>query len=145
LAVTVNVSDDAVEIDLSGLDAFWALQRHLSLPLRDIESARIDTVENLKPALGWRVGGGYFPHRLITGHFTTRGTKGVRQFWSVYRDDEVLVIETRRSRPHRVVLQRPDRDFLAWIIAEKVAGTNGNGNGSGAGGTGPEPKPDASS
>lgn len=133
MAVKVNVSDDSVDIDLSGVDAFFALQRHLSMPVRDIVTARIDTVANLKPALGWRVGGGYFPHRIITGHFTTRGTKGVRQFWSVYRDQEVLVIETRRPRPHRIVLQRPDRDFLAWIIAEKADGGSGHGNGTGSG------------
>jgi hypothetical protein len=44
----------------------------------------------------------------------------VRQLWDVYTDTEVLVIETRLDSPWRVVLQHPDREFLAWIISERV-------------------------
>jgi hypothetical protein len=57
---------------------------------------------------------------MATGHFMVRGRKGARQFWCVYRDPEVLLIETSRKDMARIVLQHPDRDRLAWLIAERI-------------------------
>jgi hypothetical protein len=38
----------------------------------------------------------------------------------VYRDDEVLQLETRLDRPRYIVLQHPDRHTLAWLIGERI-------------------------
>jgi hypothetical protein len=32
----------------------------------------------------------------------------------------VLLIETKLDHPVRVVLQHPDRERLAWLIAERI-------------------------
>ena len=59
--------------------------------------------------------------RLATGWFTERDRKGVRELWCVYRDAEVLAIDTTLDKPCRVVLQHPDRHDLAWFIGERLA------------------------
>ena len=57
---------------------------------------------------------------MATGWFTVKDRKGARELWCVYKDPEVLVIDTRRERPCRVVLQHPDRHDLAWYIGERL-------------------------
>jgi hypothetical protein len=120
MAVNVFVHDDRVDVDLDGWDRIWALQSHLEVPMDQIIGAWVAPRADALRDLGWRVGGGYWPGRMATGHFTTKGRKGVRQLWSVYRDTEVLVIETKLDDPWRIVLQHPDREFLAWIISERA-------------------------
>jgi len=122
VAVSVVVDDDAVDITLSGWDALWALRRRLHLPMADIVAARVAPVEEPRRELGLRLGGTAWPGSVLAGHYATRGhlREGWRQFWSVYRDREVLVIDTRLPRPRRVVLQHPDRHDLAWWIGERL-------------------------
>jgi hypothetical protein len=120
MAVNVFVHDDRVDVDLSGWDRVWALKGHLEVPMDQIIGAWVASRDDALRDIGWRVGGGYLPGRMATGHFTAKGRKGVRQLWSVYTDDEVLVIETKLDDPWRVVLQHPDREFLAWIISERA-------------------------
>lgn len=120
MSLDVHVYDDRVTIDVGGADQLWCLKRHLELPIAQITSARVVPVGEVKEGLGWRVGGGYWPGRMATGHFTIPGHEGGRQFWCVYRDPEVLVIDTSLDDPTRVVLQHPDRDRLAWLIAERI-------------------------
>jgi hypothetical protein len=119
MAVKVLVTDEAVDIRICGWDKVWALSGGLTIPLDEITAARVEPILDAKRNLGWRVGGGYFPGLMATGHFTTRGKKGHRQLWCTYRDDEVLTIETKRPRPWKIVLQHPDRDRLAWWINER--------------------------
>jgi hypothetical protein len=122
VAVRVHVSDDAVDIRFTGADRLITFAHGgLHLCMSDIVVARVAPRKGLREPLGWRVGGGYFPGRLATGWFTVKGEKGKRQLWCVYRDDEVLAIDTRLERPCRVVLQLPDRHDIAWYIGERLA------------------------
>ena len=120
MAIHVRVHDDAVDIELTGLDRTLALKSHLRLPMSVVTDARVAAQGDLKADLGWRVGGTYVPGCVAAGHYSTRGRKGVRQLWAVYRDPQVLVIETSLVNPWRIVLQHPDRDRLAWLIAERA-------------------------
>ncbi len=120
MAIDVHVYDDRITIDVGGADQLWCLKRHIEVPMGDITDARVLPVDEVKAGLGFKVGGGYWPGRMATGHFTVRGRKGARQFWCVYRDREVLVVDTKRKDLARIVLQHPDRDRLAWLIAERV-------------------------
>jgi len=120
MSVDVYVHDDRVTIDIGGLDQVWCLARHLEVAIDDVTAARVVPADDVTPDLGWRVGGGYWPHRMATGHFLVRDRPSARQFWCAYRDREVLVIDTRLERPARIVLQHPDRDRLAWLIAERI-------------------------
>ena len=120
MAVNVFVHDDAVDIDFTGWSRVWALKGHVELAMTDIVEARVASRAELVADLGWRVGGTAWPGKVIAGHYTTRGRKGVRQLWDTYTDQELLLIETRLDRPWRVVLQHQDRDFLAWVISERI-------------------------
>lgn len=120
MSLHVNVHDDLVTVDIGGADQVWCLKRHIELPIGHITSARVAPVEEVGRDLGWRVGGGRLTGVMTTGHFTVPGRSGARQFWCVYRDHQVLVIDTDLGRPCRVVLQHPDRDRLAWLIAERI-------------------------
>jgi hypothetical protein len=121
MAVHVTVEDDAVEIRLSGLDAVLSLSTGLRLPLQEVVTARVADRKALLAEAGWRVGGGYWPGRFATGWFTWKTRPGLRQLWCTYRDPEVLVIDTTRSRPARIVLQLPDRAEQAWYLNERLA------------------------
>jgi hypothetical protein len=120
MASNVFVHDDVVDIDFTGWSRVWALKGHVELPFADIVDARVAPRDELLKDAGWRVGGTYWPGRVTAGHYTTKGRKGVRQLWDAYTDPDLLVIETRLDSPWRVVLQHPDRDFLAWIISERI-------------------------
>ena len=93
-----------------------------SSPITEITDARVAPVAPLKKDLGLRTGGGYWPGRMATGHFTWRHRKGIRQLWAVYSDKEVLVIDTTLEKPARIVIQHPYKHDLAWLIAERIPG-----------------------
>ena len=120
MPANVFVHDDAVDIDFIGWSRVWALKGHVELAMSDIVDARVASRAELVADLGWRVGGTAWPGKVIAGRYTTRGRKGVRQLWDTYTDQELLLVETRLDRPWRVVLQHQDRDFLAWVISERI-------------------------
>jgi hypothetical protein len=121
MAVHVTVTDDAVDVRFTGLDAVLSLSGGVHLPLAEVTGVRLAGRTELLREVGWRVGGGYWPNAFATGWFTWKGRKGVRQLWCTYRDDEVLAIDTTRDRPARVVVQLPDRAERAWYVNERVA------------------------
>ena len=121
MSTTVTVHADYVDVDFSGVDAALALKRHLTIPATEVDSAAVKPVKELKKNLGLRVGGGYFPGWLATGHFLSRGGMKGRQLWSVYRDAEALVIDLSGPKLRRVVVQSPERAALAAKINALVA------------------------
>ena len=88
-------------------------RKGIHLPIEQITDARVADVAPLKKDLGLRTGGGYWPGKMATGHFTWRHRKGVRQLWAVYGDKEVLVIDTTLAKPARIVIQHPYKHDLA--------------------------------
>ncbi len=122
MAVHVHVSDEAVDITFTGSDKWLTFNpKGQHLAMAGITSARVMPRSDAATEFAWRTAGGYWPGRLATGWFTMKGRKGVRQLWCVYRDQEVLVIDTTLDKPCRVVLQHPDRHDLAWYIGERLA------------------------
>jgi hypothetical protein len=119
VAVTAVVSDDSLDITLTGWDRLWALQRELSIPIGQITSARIVPRDVAVRQLRWRVGGTHWPGLVRAGHFSLRSGDG-RAFASVYRDAEVLEVTTRSANPRLVLLQHPDRHDLAWYLGERI-------------------------
>src|SRR5215207_157775 len=122
MAVHVHVSDDAVDIDFAGVDKWMTLNpAGQRLAMAEITGARVAARSDVSSGIRFRVGGSHWPGRMTTGWYTEKGRKGVRQLSCVYRDQEVLVIDTTLTEPCRVVLQHPDRHDLAWYIGERLA------------------------
>jgi hypothetical protein len=122
MAVHVHVADDAVDIRFTGLDKWLTLNPSgQRLGMADITGAAVVTRADALVGRGWRVGGGHWGNSLAAGWFTVRDRKGARELWCVYRDEEVLAIDTVLTKPSRVVLQHPDRHDLAWYIGERLA------------------------
>jgi hypothetical protein len=119
MALLVHVDDDALDVRFTGLDRVICLASHVRIPMAEITAASVRPLREMKQTLGWRVGGGYWPNGFATGWFTVKNRKGFRQLWDTYRDPAVLVVETTRERPCRLVLQHEDRDRLAWWINER--------------------------
>ncbi|MFN8052697.1 MAG: hypothetical protein U0Q22_14715 [Acidimicrobiales bacterium] len=122
MAVECIVSANLVSIRFTGPDRALALSRGVDLHGDEITGVQLMPRDEARALLGWRVGGGYLPGYLATGWFTTPGQRGQLQLWDVYRDDEVLVIDTTRPKPSRVVLQHRDRARLAERIAAVATG-----------------------
>lgn len=121
MAIHVFVHDDAVDIELTGLDRLEAMKKHLRVPMALITDARVADTAELAAERTWRFGATHLPGLVAAGQFGTPDRKGVRQLWAVHRDPQVLLIETRLEEAWRIVLQHPDRDRLAWLIAERIA------------------------
>ena len=131
MAVDVYVHPDTVDITFSGMDRLLCFTDRVMVPTAAIVSARVRPVSEVRADLGWRTLGARLPGVVLAGSFVFRdrpgsthatGLAGERQLWCVYRDDEVLVIDTTWPRPSRIVLQHPDRHNLAWLIGERVGG-----------------------
>jgi hypothetical protein len=120
MSVHLVVEDDAVDIRLTGLDAVAALRTHLRIAMDDVTGVHVVPTSEARRSVRWRVGGTAVPGLVMAGWYTQRERPGARQWWSTYRDDEVLVIDTRLERPSRVVVQHPDRHDLAWFIGERL-------------------------
>ena len=120
MTAQLQFQPEHLEITFGGFESLVTLKRSLVLPWREVVSAAVMAQVDAKQSLGVRIGGGYFPGRLATGHFTYRGRKGERQLWCCYRATDVLVIETIRAKPRRVVLQLDDPADVARRITEIV-------------------------
>ncbi|MCU0273193.1 MAG: hypothetical protein MUE34_08175 [Acidimicrobiales bacterium] len=120
MPVEVQVRDDEIDITLTGWDAVWAFKRRLRIPMGLVRSARVLPRADALRLVRWRTGGTGFPGVCLAGRFSVRDRKGERAFLSVYRDTELLVVETSVARPRYVILQHPDRHDLAWWIGERV-------------------------
>jgi hypothetical protein len=120
--VEVDVRAEALSVRICGADRWWALSSGVELAWDEVRSATVTSFAELRPTLGWRVGGTYWPGRIAAGWYTVRGQRGQRQLWLVRRDrDQLLVVDTTRHRPCRLVLAVPDAMGSAAQIAARVA------------------------
>lgn len=125
MAVTAAVHETTLDIELTGLDRLWGLQRSLSIPLTDIVSARVAPRSEAEEQLGIRIHGTWFPGVLHAGTFFLRDRKGPfrtrpRAFVFTRRGHEVLEVQTRLDFPAVLLLELTDRHDLAWFIGERI-------------------------
>jgi hypothetical protein len=121
MSIAITIGTDAIDVRLTTWDRIWALRSALSIPLSDVTAVSVRPRDELRDEiLGWRLGGTYVPRRAIAGNYSVRGRRKERQFWCVYRDGEVLAIETSRPNRRYVVLQTAERAKLAATISERI-------------------------
>lgn len=98
--VQVTVTEEALLVEPSGLDAFWTMRKRIQIPLDQVESVRVGSRrEAPKPRL--KLPGAHFPGIIVAGSF---GLRGNRTFWDVRRSDEVLLITCRPGFEYRMVV-----------------------------------------
>ncbi len=93
----------------------------LSVPRSSIVGAAVMSQASAKAELGWRTMGGYVPGLVATGWYKLRSRSGARQWWAVFRDPEVLVVDTTLDRPARLVVQCLDRESIALQLNETAS------------------------
>jgi hypothetical protein len=120
MAIDVFVGDRVVAIHLTGLDSVWSLRSRLLVPISEIAAARVVDRDDAMGRIGWKFGGTAVPGLVAAGTFTLDHADGDRAFCCLYRDRELLEIETTIQRPRLILLQHPDRHELAWLIGERV-------------------------
>jgi hypothetical protein len=117
------VRDGVLDIEIRGA---WSHFMHMSgdqhIAISDVVEVGVASWDEVRPALGWRTGGGYWPGWFATGWYSMKGRPGTRQFLSVFRDrDRLLVIDTVLERPARLVLAVPEPERLADEIRAELA------------------------
>ena len=70
MAIDLVVNDDAIDLKFTGWDRLWALSSGIHLPISEVTDARVAEVGPMKKDSGLRTGGGYWPGKMATGHFT---------------------------------------------------------------------------
>ena len=113
MAIEVTVGSDAVEVELSGWDRIFALKSRLAVP-RD----RITAVSVVhRSEVGWppalRAPGTFVPGAIKHGSY---GMGAKREFWALFRQERVLVMEVDQWGYARVVLGLQDADLVAITI-----------------------------
>jgi len=117
-----SISDDFLHLEIRGTASLICMSHDQHIPLSAVTSARVTGWAEPRSEIGWRTAGGYWPGWFSTGWYSVPNRKEARQFWSVYRDrDEILVIDTTLERPSRLVLGVPNAVELANEINARLA------------------------
>ncbi|MEP6624269.1 MAG: hypothetical protein ABJC79_07485 [Acidimicrobiia bacterium] len=122
MAVAITLTDDDLVVKFTGLDALWAVSGGITLPLTEVVGAKLVDTAVARARLRWKISGTGLTGVVKAGQFTVADEPGARELWSTYRDSEYLEIATTRRRPHRIVVQHPDRFTLAQAINERARG-----------------------
>ena len=121
MAIELVVNDDSIDLTFTGVDRFLALSKGIHLPITEITDARV--ADGRRAEEGPRAGasaaatgrGAWRPATSPGADASATASSG-----PCTGDKEVLVIDTTRENPARIVLQHPYRHDLAWLIAERI-------------------------
>lgn len=114
MGIDVTVGQDSVNVELSGWDRIFALKSRLTIP-RD----RITGVSVVhRSEVGWppalRAPGTFVPGAIKHGSY---GVGAKREFWALFRQERVLIMEVDQWKYARVVLGLQDADLVAITIS----------------------------
>jgi hypothetical protein len=119
MAVDVEVSSDLVVITLTGKDRLFALKGSLKIPAEKIQSVEVLPRRGVPPGRGMmiRLPGTYIPGVVHHGSYRLGAN---REFWAVYRHDDVLVISVDDWDYKRVVLGTDNPAMDAMSLSRLV-------------------------
>lgn len=109
-----KIQDNALVIEMEGLDRLWALKSRLEIPLAHVRGATSDP-GMMAERKGWKVGGSRVPAVITAGTFVEDGEW---VFWDVHDRSRAVVVELADERYARLVVEVDDpRATVAMIEA----------------------------
>ncbi len=119
MAIELTVDPATLRIDLTGFDALFAIKRRLDIPTGLITAAAAMKRTQVPYRKGtWlRAPGTYVPGFVRHGSY---GRSPTREFWAVYRQTSVLVVDVRDWEYVRLVLGIADPDLQARLIGTAI-------------------------
>lgn len=119
MAIDVEVGSDLVVVTLTGKDRVLALKGSLKIPAAKIRSVEVLPRREVPAGNGLmiRLPGTYVPRLIQHGSY---GLGANREFWAVYRHDDVLVISVDDWDYRRVVLGTDNPAMDAMRISRFV-------------------------
>jgi hypothetical protein len=127
MSIDLATLEGRLAIELTGLDAVYALEGGLVIPLDTITAVRVEPRQTMEKQRGIRAPGVAFPGRIAVGTWRGRGGK---QFWCVHAAERLLVVEVEHGEYRRLVLEVPDPDAEARRIRKEAGLPEPDGDGS---------------
>lgn len=115
MPIGLQLKSDLLTVTLSGPSALFALKGRLDVPLEHVTAVEVMLRGAVPSTPGtWlRAPGAHIPGLIRYGSY---GRKPKREFWAVYRQREVLVIEVAEWAYSRLVLATRDPHADAAMI-----------------------------
>lgn len=120
MAIELTTEPKQVLIDLTAINGLLAIKRHLQIPTHLITGVEAMNRKAVPPGEGtWlRAPGTYIPGLIRHGSYSRPPH---REFWAVFRQKQVLVINIRDWDYVRVVLGIRDPETHAAAIATAIS------------------------
>ena len=115
MAIRLRWSGDLVVVSLSGLDRLFAIKGRLDIPKSHITGVEVMPRKAVPATPGtWlRAPGTYVPGLIRYGSY---GREPNREFWAVYRQAEVIVIQITDLAYSRLILATRDPHADASLL-----------------------------
>ena len=113
----VTVDGESMNVEIEGLDKFWALKSHLVIPLGNVRGATADPGVAKDPK-GIRAPGTSVPGFITAGTFYVDGE---RVFWDVHDPAKAVVVELADQRYVRLIVEVDDPAATVELIERAIA------------------------
>jgi hypothetical protein len=97
-----TITNDTLMLEVLGTDKLWALKSRLTIPLKHISDARVDTEIAKAWYHGLKAPGTSIPHVITAGTFYR---DGARTFWDIHHPDKAVVISLTDDAYNELVIE----------------------------------------
>ncbi len=117
MPITIHKTGDLIVVKLTGLSRIFGLKGRLDIPTSHVTSVEVRPRTEVPPTPGtWlRAPGTHIPGLVRYGSY---GRVPNREFWAVYRQQEVLVVGVTDWAYRRVVIATRDPHADAALLEE---------------------------
>jgi hypothetical protein len=115
--VRIDAENNAIVVEMEGLDKLWALRSSLSIPLANVRGATADPGV-LRESKGTKVAGSNVPGLIRAGTFHVDGEW---VFWDVHDSARAVVIELVDERYARLVVEVDDPRTTVDLVERSIA------------------------
>jgi hypothetical protein len=110
-----TITGDALILEVLGSDKLWSFKSCLTIPLKHILDARVDTEIANTWCHGLKAPGTSIPHVITAGTFYR---DGARMFWDIHHPDRAVIISLSHDAYSELVIEvnAPD-DFVSQLLS----------------------------